>query len=216
MSTLSTVRAWIVVAPLAVLCGSAPDVSRGQSADVLQQDMEITIDAVGNAGASMKFVLPAMQWQTWKRNYGQNPSLLRRDLQHQFSAMVLKDFAVESDDMNRTATIRFKGEADAEYRGNGVWEAELEKGLRSAKLSDTLWQFTRTSTEGGVVAQQTYRVKLPDGARNVAEATNDFGTPVLRYELGGGRRMPMLLIAALAAGVLGLVALVAGIVRKTG
>jgi hypothetical protein len=176
--------------------------------------VDATIDGLGNVDVTMKFVLPAQEWDTWRQNYGQNPSLLRRDLQHQFSAMVLKDFAVENDDMNRTAIVKFKGEANAEYKGNGVWEAELERGARSVKVSDTHWQFTRMSTEGGIPVQQTFRINLPDGARNSAEATDEFGTPVLRYELGGGRRFPTLLIGAIASAALGLLLVVTGFLKK--
>jgi hypothetical protein len=214
MSSHRIIRAWIILGALVALGLSSPETAHAQSANVMQQDMDVTIDAVGNAEATLKFVLPAMQWQVWKQNYGQNPSLLKRDMQHRFSAMVLRDFAVENDDMNRTATLKLKADADAEYRGNGEWEVELEKGARSARLTDTLWQFTKTSTEGGIVTQQTFRLKLPDGARGSVEATNDFGTPVLRYQIGGGRRMPMLLIAAVVVAVAGLIVLVAGLTRK--
>jgi hypothetical protein len=213
MRTHRIVRAWIAIATLAVVCWSAPDARSAPSGDVQYQDLEATLDALGNVGVTMKFVLPAQQWSTWKQNYGQNPSLLKRDLQHQFSAMVLKDFAVESDDMNRTAIVRFKGEANAEYRGGGVWEAEIEKGVRSLKVSDTHWQFTRTSTEGGTAVQQTFRINLPGGARNSVEATDEFGTPVLRYELGE-RQRPVLLLAALAAAALGVVTLAGGFLMK--
>lgn len=190
-------------------------ICQAQSSDVLQQDVDVTIDAVGNADFTLKFSLPAGRWHIWKQSYGQNQSLLKRDLQHRFSALALRDFDLQSDDMNRTATFHFKADAAAEYRGSGTWEAELEKGMRSAKLADNLWQFTKTSTEEGFVAQQTYRVKLPERARNVMEATNEFNKPVLRYELPVTRAGNALLTAAAALGVLGLIAIAAALMRKT-
>jgi hypothetical protein len=185
-----------------------------QVTPIVQQDIEVVVDAVGNAGVSAKFTLPAAQWQLWKQAYGQNESLLKRDFQHQYSAVVLKDFKLERDDMNRTATLSMKSEANAEYRGDGAWEVELEKGLRSTRVSDTQWHFTKTSAEAGAVLQQNFVLKLPKGARGTQEAVNELGVPVLKYELKAARRSPLLPIVGAALGLLGLAAIVLGFVRR--
>jgi len=185
-----------------------------QETPIIQQEIEIVVDTVGNADVSAKFTLPAAQWQLWKQAYGQNESLLKRDFQHQYSAVVLKDFKLERDDMNRTATLSMKGEANAEYRGNGTWEVELEKGLHSTKVSDTQWHFTKTSAESGAVLQQNFVLKLPKGARGTQEAVSELGVPVLKYELKAAHRSPLLPIVGAALGLLGLVAIVLGILRK--
>jgi hypothetical protein len=185
-----------------------------QEVPVIEQDIEVAIDRLGNADISATFTLPAAQWRLWNQTYGQNEFLLKRDFEHQFSAVELYDFKLERDEMNRTATLRMKGAASAEYRGNGVWEAELEKGARGTKVSDTVWQFSKSSAEGGAILQQTFRVKLPEGARGAEQVAGELGVPVLRYELRPAHRSPVLLVAGGAAGAAGLALLLLGLLRK--
>ena len=214
MKTTFRLTALLVAATAsAALLAPQPALAQGET-PIIQQDIEVVVDALGNADVSAKFTLPAAQWRMWKQTYGENESLLKRDFEHQYSAVVLKDIKLERDEMNRTATLRMKGEANAEYRGNGVWEVELEKGLRSTKVSDTQWHFTKTSAEGGAVLQQNFILKLPKGAKGTEEAANELGVPVLKYELAPKRRSPMLPIIGAALGLLGLVAIVLGILRK--
>lgn len=207
------VLTWLAIAWLACLLPIAA-VALQQEMPVIQQDIEVAIDPLGNADISATFTLPAAQWRLWNQTYGQNEFLLKRDFEHQFSAVVLRDFKLERDEMNRTATLRMKGSASAEYRGNGVWEAELEKGARGTQVSDTVWQFSKSTGQGGAILQQNFRVKLPDGARNAEQAVGELGIPVLRYSLRPPQRSPWLLVAAGAIGVAGLALLALGLLRK--
>jgi len=204
----------LVAATAAALLVAPRPATAQQDTQVIQQDIEVIVDSLGNADIAAKFTLPAAQWRMWKQTYGENESLLKRDFEHQYSAVVLKDIKLARDDMNRTATLSMKGEADAEYRGDGVWEVELEKGLRGTKVSDTEWHFTKTSAEDGAVLQQNFVLKLPTGTKGTQEAVNELGVPVLKYELRAARRSPMLPIVGAALGLLGLVAIVLGILRK--
>jgi len=214
MTNINIARALLSAATASTLLIASPAVHSQQETPVIQQDIEIVVDRLGNADLSARFTLPAAQWQLWKQAYGGNESLLKRDFQHQYSAAVLKDFKLERDDMNRTATLRMKGEANAEYRGNGQWEVELEKGLRSTKVSDTEWHFTRTSTESGAVLQQNLVLKLPDGVRGTAEAMSELGVPVLKYELKPQVRSPLLPVLGGVLALLGLAAIAMGVMRK--
>jgi len=214
MKTTFRLTALLVAATATTVLLAPQPAPAQQDTPIIQQDIEVVVDALGNADIAAKFTLPAAQWRMWKQTYGENESLLKRDFEHQYSAVVLKDIKLERDDMNRTAKLSMKGEADAEYRGNGVWEVELEKGLRSTKVSDTQWHFTKTSAEGGAVLQQNFVVKLPKGAHGTQEAVNELGVPVLKYELKAAHRSPLLPIIGAALGLLGLVAVVLGILRK--
>ncbi len=206
--------AGLAVAWLAALL-PAPGV-RGmqQEVPVIEQDIEVVVDPLGNADISASFTLPAAQWRMWNQTYGQNEFLLKRDFEHQFSAVVLHDFKLERDEMNRTARLSMKGAASAEYRGNGSWEVELEKGARATRVSDTVWQLSKSTGEGGVILQQNFRVKLPKGARDSEQVTGETGVPVLRYTLAPERRSPMLPIVGAVLGLAGLALVVLGFVRK--
>jgi hypothetical protein len=205
--------ACLAVASIAALVPHPAGALR-QEVPVIEQDIEVAIDRLGNADISATFTLPAAQWRLWNQTYGQNEYLLKRDFEHQFSAVVLDDFKLERDEMNRTATLRMKGAASAEYRGNGVWETELEKGARGTQVSDTAWQFSKSTGEGGAILQQNFRVMLPEGARDAEQVVGELGVPVLRYTLQPERRSPALLVAGGAAGAAGLALLLLGLLRK--
>ena len=211
-----TKRHMLACLAAASIAAVVPQAARSmqQEVPVIQQDVEVAIDRLGNADISATFTLPAAQWRLWNQTFGESEFLLKRDFEHQFSAVVLHDFKLERDEMNRTATLRMKGAASAEYRGNGVWEAELEKGARGTKVSDTVWQFSKSSGEGGAILQQNFRVKLPEGARNAEQVTGELGVPVLRYQLRPERRSPALLLAGVAAGAVGIALLLLGLLRK--
>lgn len=185
-----------------------------QEVPVVEQDIEVVVDSLGNAEISATFTLPAAQWRMWNQTYGQNEFLLKRDFEHQFSAVVLRDFKLDRDEMNRTAKLSMKGAASAEYRGNGVWEVELEKGARGTEISDTVWQFSKSTGQSGGILQQTFRVKLPEGAKNSEQVSGEMGVPVLRYTLAPERRSPVLLIAGVVLALLGLGLLTVGLLRK--
>ena len=204
----------LAVAWCALLLPALPVRGMQQEVPVIEQDIEVVIDPLGNADISASFTLPAAQWRMWNQTYGENEFLLKRDFEHQFSAVVLQDFKLERDEMNRNAKLSMKGAASAEYRGDGVWEVELEKGARGTKVSDTVWQFSKSTGEGGAILQQNFRVKLPKGAKDAEQVTGELGVPVLRYTLAPERRSPVLLIAGAVLAVLGLVLLVLGLLRK--
>jgi hypothetical protein len=206
--------AMLVATTASAVMQAAHPVLAQQETPIVQQDIEVVVDRLGNADVSARFTLPAAQWRMWDQVYGQNQSLMKRDFEHQYSAVVLHDFKLERDEMNRTATLRMKGEANAEYRGQGQWEVELEKGLRSTRVSDTQWHFTKTSSEGGVVLQQNFILKLPKGTKGAQEGMNELGVPVLKYELAAGRRSPVLPVLGAVLGLLGLVAILLGVLRK--
>lgn len=192
----------------------AAAVALQQQMPVIEQDIEVAIDPLGNADISARFTLPATQWRMWNQTYGENEFLLKRDFEHQFSAAVLRDFKLERDEMNRTATLSMRGEASAEYRGNGVWEAELEKGVRGTSVSDTVWQFSKSSGTGGAILQQNFRVRLPKGARDAEQVEGELSVPVLRYTLQPQTRSPWLLVAAGVLALGGAALLLLGLLRK--
>jgi hypothetical protein len=190
-----------LVAAIGIVTFSGPVRAQGEPR-VQQEDLEVTVDAVGNATFVDKVTRSAVDWEQYKANYGGNPSLLKRDLQHQYSSMELRDIALTNDDMNRVSTLSWTGEATAEYLGDGQWQGKLPKGAQATKINETLWEFTTTYPEEGGITQETYHVHLPKGARGAEQTQSETGDPVLRYTLPDHTRSPLLWIAILT-GVLG-------------
>jgi hypothetical protein len=201
-----------LIAILAAAAFSAPVCAQG-GPRVQVEDFEVTLDDVGNATFVRKVTQPAMAWGQYKQNYGGNPSLLKRDLQHVYSNMALRDIDLKNDDMNRISTLSWKADATAEYKGNGTWEAQMVKGVQAAKVGENLWQFTNTYTDGNLVMQDTYHIHLPKAARGVEQAQSETGFPVLRYTMPNPPRSPLLWLAPLA-GLLGALLLGASFLVK--
>lgn len=202
----------IFIAALGVAAASGPVCAQG-GPRVQMEDFEVTLDDVGNATFVSKVTRPARAWEQYKENYGGNPSLLKRDLQHAYSNMALHDIDLKNDDMNRVSTLTWKADATAEYKGNGVWDAQLIKGVQATKVGDKLWQFTNTYADGDLVMQDTYHIHLPKAAQGAEQAQSETGFPVLRYTMPEPPRSPLLWITALA-GLLGAVLLGASFLVK--
>jgi len=202
-----------IIAATGVAALSAPAHAQN-SPRVQQEDLDVTVDAVGNATFVDKVTRSAIDWEQYKRSYGGNPSLLKRDVQHQYSSMDLRDIALTNDDMNRVATLSWKAEAAAEYIGNGQWQGALPKGAQASKVSETLWEFTTTYPDPGGITQATYHIHLPKGARNAQQTQNETGDPVLRYTLPDSAAAPLLLVIAAISGALGAALLVVGLRGK--
>jgi hypothetical protein len=203
----------IVVAVLGAAALGGP--ASAQNASRVQlEDLEVTVDAVGNATFVDKVTRSAIDWEQYKSNYGGNPSLLKRDLQHQYSSMELRDIALANDEMNRVSTLSWKAQATAEYVGNGQWQGGLPKNAQASKVNDTLWEFTTTYPDQGGITQESFHIHLPKGARGAEQTQNETGDPVLRYTLPDSSGMPLLLWVALIAGVLGVALLLAGFLGK--
>ncbi len=195
----------IFVGALGVAAFSGP-VCAQEGPRVQMEDFEVTLDDVGNATFVRKVTQPAIAWEQYKQNYGGNPSLLKRDLQHAYSNASLHDIDLKNDDMNRISTLSWKADATAEYKGNGAWEAQMVKGVQAAKVGENLWQFTNTYTDGNLVMQDTYHIHLPKAAKGVEQAQSETGFPVLRYTMPDPPRSPLLWLAPLA-GLLGVLLL---------
>jgi len=175
------------------------------------EDLDVTVDAVGNARFVDKVTRSAMEWEQYKENYGGNPSLLKRDLQHHYSSTELRDISLTNDDMNRVSTLSWTGDATTEYIGNGQWEGRLPKGAKATKVSETLWEFTVSYPDEQGITQETFHIHLPKGTRGAEQAQNETGDPVLRYTLPDHTGSPLPWLAMLL-GVLGVALLAAGFV----
>lgn len=172
------------------------------------EDLDVTVDAVGNAKFVDKVTRSAMEWEQYKENYGSNPSLLKRDLQHHYSSTELRDISLTNDDMNRVSTLSWTGDATTEYIGNGQWEGRLPKGAKATKVNETLWEFTVSYPDEEGITQETFHIHLPKGAQGAEQAQNETGDPVLRYTLPDHTRSPLPWLAMLL-GILGVALLAA-------
>ncbi len=173
----------------------------------IKMEFEFKIDKVGDAVIIYRQSATASQWNILNQIYGQNPSLIRRDLQHQLSAYELYDFNFEKDDMNRTFILTFRAKGVAKYKGNGVWDINVAKDFSPKKISERNWYLTSIQTQGNVIYEAYISINLPKGVKE-SEITNDeFGKRVLRYKVSLEKELPIYLIASGFTAALGIVLL---------
>ncbi len=185
-----------------------------QNLEKIKMELDFSIDRVGNAVITYKQSATAAQWKILNQTIGQNPSLLKRDLQHQLSAYELYDFSFKKDDMNRTFILTFKAKGVARYKGNGLWDIDVEKEFSPKKISEKDWYFTTISTEGNVVYEGHISVKLPEGVEKSEITVDEFGRRVLRYRLPPEKKFPIYLLAGGITAILGLSLIGASFVFK--
>ena len=176
--------------------------------NVVNMDIRSKLDAVGDGEMTITLRMNASEWAAWKRQYGTNPSMFKRDICKMFTQYELTKFDLVQDDMERQATVKIRGKALSAYEGEGVYEVELGKTMAKGDLVDGEYRVTYTEPQGpNSLSLIDQRIRLPEGAHHAEIATSAAGVPVLRYLLEpAGTGLPWLWIgAALLAIAAGLV-----------
>jgi len=172
---------------LTLLCAAAA--LPGQDALSLQHT--ITADALGNGSWRIDMTLPASQFQNWQSKYGQNKSLVRRDLLKTIGQWETYDWDVQERQMDRQISISMKIKGLMRYRGNGGYEFQVPKQWRGGERSGTQFLFNFVETGGGAIVQNNVRLNLPASAGQFDEQRSEGGDRVLRYTAaveGGAKR----------------------------
>jgi hypothetical protein len=174
----------------------------------IKMDFTFVIDELGNAKITYKQSATAQQWAVLEKTIGQNPSLLKRNLQHQLSAYDLYDFKFSKDAINRTFTFTFKARGVARYKGNGKWDIDIDEDFTPQKISKSDWYLTKSETQGDILYEYHFFVKLPKNVKNSEITTDEFGRKVLRYQIPVKKPVPYLLIASAVTGLIGIILII--------
>lgn len=153
----------------------------------LKQTFDITMDDLGNAEVKVSMKLNAAQWDAFKKNMGNNTSILKRGMVDALPKYYLSDFNYSEEPMDRTYAMKFKVLGLATAGKNGKWQAELEsKNPDITKLSDREFVMTQDMMSDGMLIQQTQKLHLPSGASGAKVEKDSFGKAVMTYSTGSG------------------------------
>jgi len=184
-----------VIATMAVLC---PATAPAQlESTILTQDIRLTLNKFGDGDIEIKQTMNGLQWTTWYKLYGQNPSLIKRNIEYELSAYEISDIKIAVDATNRAYVATMKQKAASMYKGNGIWEIELKKGTTVNKLSNDEWLLNTSDTTGNCILQNNIKVRFPKGAKNISQAIDETGKPIIRYELSYASPLPIFLAVAI-------------------
>lgn len=153
----------------------------------LKQVFDITVDELGNATVEVSMKLNASQWDMFKRNVGNNSSVLKREIEKALPKYFLSDFNYSEDAMDRSYKLKFKALGLASINGNGKWESKLEtKDPDITKLSDRDFVMNMDLASNGMLIQQTQKIHLPPSAQGAKIEKDSFGKAVMTYSTGAG------------------------------
>jgi hypothetical protein len=173
----------------------------------LKQVFDITVDELGNATVEVSMKLNASQWDMFKRNVGNNSSVLKREIEKSLPKYFLSDFNYSEDAMDRSYKLKFKALGLASINSNGKWESKLEtKDPDITKLSDRDFVMNMDYATNGMLIQQTQKIHLPPSAQDAKIEKDSFGKAIMTYSTGAGMASRASLFVGigliLAAGVL--------------
>lgn len=152
----------------------------------LTQNIDMTIDHLGDANMKLSMKMDASQWHSFiNSDYAKNKSLFRRDLEREMMWVLFEDIDMALDDKSRVATATMNLKSVASYSGNNHWTLRLGmKDPNISKLSDNSYLITSNimSDAGGII-QQLQKYVFPPDAVNIRPDNDRYGNAVILYEL---------------------------------
>jgi len=168
---------FFVLACLGLFAGAGPGMP------TLSIGEEMKIDAIGDGAIAINLTLTAGQYANWNQKYGQNKSLLKRDMGKFVSQYDTYDWEVKSNDMDRTVSIGIKAHGLVTHLGNGMYEFDVPKDWRGGDRNGNTISYNFVETDSGLVQQFNCKVTLPPDAKDVKNDTGESGQKVLRYSV---------------------------------
>lgn len=194
--------------------------ARAQQVETINFDQKMLIDPLGNGTLTIKMNFTASQFQQWQAKYGQNKSLLKRDLDKLLSQYDTYGWDVTERQMEREITVTLSARGVMRYLGDGRFEFDVPKEWRGGERRENRYTFNYIEALGpGVMAEYAVTLELPANAIEFNDTTGTSGQKVVRYKVptepakSGGPKIGLLAgggVLVLLGGVLGIAGLITG------
>ena len=150
--------------------------------ELLKPKMELKIDSIGNANIKVSMSMNANQWQMWSQNYGNNPALLKRNIEKEMPGYFMDDYKLEKNDMERSFSFTFKAYGVCAVNKKGIWIVSTEqKNPDLTKLTDHKYMMVATDVANGM--QETNIIEFPESAKNIRETKDAFDKTQFEFEM---------------------------------
>jgi hypothetical protein len=154
----------------------------GSPLSTISFDETMKIDAIGDAALTINLTLTAQQYANWNQKYGQNESLLKRDMGKVLSQYDTYDWTVIPDGMNRKVAIGVKAQGAVKHKGGGVYEFDVPKNWKGGQKNANSIDYNSIESLGsGSIAQFNCKLILPPDVTDIKDDTGEAGQRVLRY-----------------------------------
>jgi hypothetical protein len=154
----------------------------GSPLSTISFDESMKIDAIGDAAVAINLTLTAQQFVNWNQKYGQNQSLLKRDLGKVLSQYDTYDWSVQTDPMERKVSIGVKAHGAVKHKGGGVYEFDVPKDWKGGQHNANSIDYNSLESLGnGAIAQLNSKLILPAECTDIKDDTGEAGQRVVRY-----------------------------------
>jgi hypothetical protein len=159
----------------------------GPGMQTIAFDEIINVDELGDATATVNFTLTASQFANWNQKYGQNKSLLKRDMEKVFSQYDTYDWDVKIKEMERQVSVSFKAHGLVTHKADGRYEFPVPKNWKGGQISGKSIDYNFVEPMGGgSIAQFNAKVNLPSKAKDIQSAVGESGEKIIRYDVPVG------------------------------
>lgn len=175
-----------ILLALTALCLHAP-----LSAQITKQKIDMRIDSLGDAHINIAMTMNASGWQNWTQTAGNNPSLLKREIERSMPGYFLDDFKLDKNDMDRSFNLSLRAYGVCKVDKRGRWSLGTdEKNPDITELTDRKFMMVSSPDDLGGQVQQTYMITFPESAQKVKIDKDAYGKTVFEFDMenpnGGG------------------------------
>lgn len=190
----------VLAATLALTRGAS---AQNNQMETINFDQALSVDDIGNAVITIKMKLTASQFMNWQGKYGQNKSLLKRDVNKFLSMYDTYDWDVSEKQMEREITITLKAKGTVIHKGRGTYEFRVPKEWRGGERNGNVFNFNYVEDLGGSIGQFNVKLTAPTNATNFREQLSEAGDKVIQYTIPVAGKQTWMLTAGIVLAVLG-------------
>lgn len=169
---------------------------------LLNIDQTMNVGENGDGKCTFRMTFTAAQFQNWQAKYGQNVSLLKRDMGKTVSQYETANWRVDVNQMEREVVITFDAVGVTVYKGNGTYEFTVPKAWRGGDRNGTSFTYSYVEALGpSLQSHNTIRLNLPATASGFKDSQSETGETVIAYKLPVKAARPAWLLMAGTGGV---------------
>jgi hypothetical protein len=168
------------------------------------------LNPLGDAHIEASSTLDASGWDNYKKMLGNNPDILKRQMERAFPGYFLQNFNYKEDVMNRGWSLSFDALGLSRINSKGLWQVDLNsKNPDITKLSDYNYVLTSNYATQSAVFQEIDNISFPQSASDIKQDKDAFGKAMFIYAAspGGGFGGWLTLGLGILLSVIGLVML---------
>jgi len=145
------------------------------------------LNALGDAHIEASSSLDAAGWDNYKRMLGNNPDILKRQMERAFPGYFLQNFNYKEDVMNRGWTLSFDALGLSRINSKGLWQVDLNsKNPDVTKLSDHNYVLTSNYASQSSLLQEIDKINFPAVASDIKQDKDAFGKAMFTYSSSSG------------------------------